>query len=55
MVVVIKMEFCLYWRITQGTILIMGKIFIIGSEIDMITVTEVVSKIKREEFSFNSF
>lgn len=33
----------------------MSKIFIIGRDAQMISVTEVVSRIKRDEFSFNSF
>lgn len=49
------MEFYPHWRITQGTILIMGQIFIVGSEVHMINVTEIVSRIKRDEFPFNSF
>lgn len=41
MTVVIKMEFCVHWRITQCTILIMGQIFILDNEVYIISVIAV--------------
>ena len=43
MIVIIKIEFRLNWRITQGTILIMGQIFILDNEVCVISLTKVVS------------